>query len=65
MKNERVKHAGDRDRILAFMEDAGLTHDLARPEDCEDTVRHSLSFFKELAAALQEKGIVYPALPAF
>lgn len=54
-KNKRVKHAGDRDRILAFMEDAGLTHDLARSEDPPKMVPNSLRFFQGLGAALQKK----------
>ncbi len=60
-KNQRLKHAGDRDRILAFMENAGLTLDLARREDPPERVLNSLRrFFQGLAAALQKKGIVYP-----
>jgi hypothetical protein len=60
MKNHRVKHAGDRDRILAFMEDEGLVYDLARPEDSRDGALRSLIFFRGLQAALQEKGILFP-----
>ncbi len=41
-KNQRLKHAGDRDRILAFMENAGLTLDLARREDPPERVLNSL-----------------------
>ena len=59
-KYQPMRHDGERDLILGWMGDLGLIYDLARPEDPRQVVRDSVRFFQNLAAWLQEKGLVYP-----
>jgi len=60
VKNQRVRHDGERSLILNWMGDLGLIYDLAQPEDPREAVRDSVRFFQRLAAWLLEKRLVFP-----